>query len=77
MNLTVKRTLTTEMIFEYPKVRCHPLYIAKLKNVLVLQVNFILITIKKQLFGNIVQNSKFQKLNGFDENSKFKKITFK
>ena len=78
LNLAVKRTLTitTEIIFEYPKVRCHPLDIAKLKNISVLKVNFIFITIK-QKFVNIVQNSKFQKFNGFDENSKFKKITFK
>ena len=32
---------------------------------------------EKKLFENVVQISKFQIFNGFDENSKFKKITFK
>jgi hypothetical protein len=76
LNLAVKRTLTTEIIFEFPEVRCHTLDTAKLRNILMLQVNFILITIKK-LFGNVAKNSKFEKINGFDENSKFKKITLK
>jgi hypothetical protein len=57
-------------------MRRHALDTAKLRNISILQVNFILITIKKKI-GNVVKNSKFEKFNGFDENSKFKKITFK
>jgi hypothetical protein len=49
LNLAVKRTSTTEIIVEFPEMRCNTLDTAKLMNILMLQVHFILITIQKLL----------------------------
>ena len=40
-------------------------------------VSLLYVIHNKKLFENAIQISKFQIFNGFDENSKFKKITFK
>ena len=61
---------------KYSEVRCGTPSSTKLRNILQMQVCFMLIRIKK-LFENRVQISKFKIFHGFDENSKFKKITFK
>ena len=40
-------------------------------------VSLLYVIHNKKLFENAIQISKFQIFNGFDENLKFKKITFK